>query len=87
MKDIWEITRAIQASLAGGIIITATFSTWLGKVWGERILAGDRAKIRLNKKIHEYNVAVTRINTHKVKAIQRLYVTFLWRCIRYNGTK
>jgi hypothetical protein len=44
MKDIWEITSAIQASLAGGIIITATFSTWLGKVWGERILAGDRAK-------------------------------------------
>ena len=88
MKDIWEIASAILASLGGGVLIVAAFSTWLGKVWAGRILAGDRAKYQaeiehiksdINKKIHEHNIAVTRIDAHRADAIQQLYVTLL-RC-------
>ena len=88
MKDIWEISSAILASLGGGALIIAAFSSWLGKVWAGRILESDRAKYQaeieqiksdLNKKIHEHNVAVSRIDAHRAEAIQQLYVSLL-RC-------
>lgn len=88
MKDIWEIASAVLVSLGGGALIIGAFSTWLGKVWAGRILESDRAKYQaeieliksdLNKKIHEHNVAVSRIDAHRAEAIQQLYVSLL-RC-------
>lgn len=88
MNDIWEIAGAIITSLGGGALIIGAFSTWLGKVWAARILESDRAKYQaeieliksdLNKKIHEHNVAVSRIDAHRAEAIQQLYVSLV-RC-------
>jgi hypothetical protein len=88
MNEIWEIAGAIIASLGGGALIIGAFSTWLGKVWAARILESDRAKYQteieliksdLNKKIHEHNVAVSRIDAHRAEAIQQLYVSLV-RC-------
>lgn len=84
--EIWKIAGAIIASLGGGALLIAAFSSWLGKVWANRILESDRAKYQteieilksdLNKKIHEHNVAVSRIDAQRAEAIQKLYVLLI----------
>jgi hypothetical protein len=85
-EDYWNIAAAVLTSLGGGAIIVAAFSSWLGKVWANRILEKDRAKYQteiellksdLDKKIHEHNVAVSRIDAQRAAAIQSLYATLI----------
>ena len=85
-EAIFEIAGAIILSLGGGAAIVGVFTFWLGKVWAARILEGDRTKHQatiegmksdLNKKIHEHNVAVSRIDAHRADAIQQLYVSLV----------
>lgn len=65
MKEIFEITAAILASLGGGTAIVFGLSSWLGKVWANRILAKEKAehskelefyKSELNKELERINV-------------------------------
>jgi len=81
-EEIWEISLAVLSSLGGGALILFAFSTWLGKVWASRILEKDRLKYQnemeliksdITKKIHEHNVAVSRIDSHRAETIQKLY--------------
>jgi len=44
MREVWETAAAVVASLGGGGLIVIGLSTWLGRVWAERILSADRAK-------------------------------------------
>ncbi|MCH7373902.1 hypothetical protein MM182_00635 [Aeromonas sp. MR19] len=44
MKDIFEISLAIIASLGGSALLLATFSSWLGNIWAKRMLQNERAK-------------------------------------------
>jgi len=44
LNDALEIGGAILLSLGGGSVILFAFSSWLGKVWAERILAKEKAK-------------------------------------------
>ena len=44
MKEIFEISLAIIASLGGSAILLAAFSSWLGNVWAKRMLQNERAK-------------------------------------------
>lgn len=85
-EDIWNIAGAVITSLGGGALLVAAFSSWLGKVWASRILEKDRAKYQseieilkseLNKKIHEHNVAVSRIDAQRAEAIQKLYIILI----------
>ena len=71
LEDIWKI---------------AAFSSWLGKVWASKILEKDRARYQseieilksdLSKKIHEHNVAVSRIDAQRAEAIRNLYVLLI----------
>jgi len=82
MNEVLYTAGAILTSLGGGALIVAAFSTWLGKVWASRILEKDKLKYQgemekikseLNKKIHEHNVAVSRIDAQRADAIQKLY--------------
>jgi hypothetical protein len=43
-SEIWQTAGAVVLSLGGGGVIVLALSSWLGKVWAERILAADRAK-------------------------------------------
>jgi hypothetical protein len=43
-SEIWQTAGAVLASLGGGATIVLAMSTWLGKVWANRILAKDRAR-------------------------------------------
>lgn len=41
--DVWRVALAVLASLGGGGAIVVMLSSWLGKVWANRILEQDRA--------------------------------------------
>lgn len=43
-SEAFEIAQAILLSVGGGGLIILAFSTWLGKVWANRILETDRNK-------------------------------------------
>jgi hypothetical protein len=43
-RDIFSLAAAIIASLGGGAVLVLALSSWLGKVWANRILEGDKAK-------------------------------------------
>jgi len=86
IEDIWNIAGAVIASIGVGAVILAAFSTWLGKVWASRILEKDRAKYQseiellksdLSKSIHEHKVAISRVDTQRADAIQKLYVLLI----------
>lgn len=44
LSDALEVGGAIVISLGGGSLILIGFSSWLGKVWAERILNKEKAK-------------------------------------------
>ena len=44
IDDIFKISTAILASVGGASIIIIGLSTWLGKVWANRILEKDKLK-------------------------------------------
>lgn len=80
--DIWSITSAFLVSLGGGGAIVIALSSWLGKLWASRILEQEKSTLQrqyadyqneLNKSLHKYNVAATRIDAQRVEAIRDLY--------------
>jgi hypothetical protein len=44
LTDVYEIAGAVMISLGGAAAILFAFSSWLGKVWAERILSKEKAK-------------------------------------------
>jgi len=86
MSEIWATASAVLAALGGGTLIVLAASTWLGKIWASRILESDRARYQsvieglkadLSKKIHEHNVAVSRLDYQQAEIIQKLYYAFI----------
>jgi hypothetical protein len=86
MENILYTAGAVITSLGGGVLIVLAFSTWLGKVWANRFLEKDKLnyqtqmeelKADLNRKIHEYNVAASRIDGQRAEAIQVIYACLI----------
>ena len=44
VKEIFEVSSAMVASLGGGAVVVLGFSGWLGKVWASRLMAKETAK-------------------------------------------
>ena len=44
LKEVIQVAAAILLSLGGGGIIVFGLSSWLGKVWAERILSSEKAR-------------------------------------------
>jgi hypothetical protein len=44
LQQIWEVAGAVIVSVGGGGALVLVLSSWLGKVWANRILETDRAK-------------------------------------------
>ena len=77
--ETWDLALAIITSLGGGSAIVFGLSTFLGKVWAGRILEKDKLqyqsemesiKSELNKKIHEHNVAISRVDSQRAEAVR-----------------
>jgi hypothetical protein len=43
VRDVFAIAAAVIGSLGGGAVLVFAFSSWLGKVWAERIAERERA--------------------------------------------
>lgn len=71
MKDIFEIAVAILASIGGAGVIIVGLSSWLGKVWANRIL--EQEKTELSKDVEGYknklDTELQRLNFANDKAI------------------
>jgi hypothetical protein len=44
VKEAFEVASAVLVALGGGAAIVFAFSSWLGKVWANRILEQERVK-------------------------------------------
>jgi len=44
VADAWSVALAVLTSLGGGGLIVASLSSWLGKVWADKLMQKDRAK-------------------------------------------
>lgn len=42
--EVWNVALAVIASLGGGGLIVAALSSWLGKVWANRLMERERAQ-------------------------------------------
>ena len=80
--DIWSIAAAVIAAVGGGGVLVIALSSWLGRVWAERILESDKAKYekeflelktQLDRRLYVHNVAAARLDAQRVDAIRELY--------------
>lgn len=64
-SDIWQIAFAVLTSLGGGAVIILGFSSWLGKVWANRLMEAEKAsyanaleelKSKLNQDTESYKI-------------------------------
>lgn len=44
LSEIWSVAGAVLASLGGGAVLVFALSSWLGKVWANRLMAAETAK-------------------------------------------
>jgi len=80
--EVWSIANAILLSIGGGGLLVFALSNWLGKVWAERILAKEKSELhkeyanfksKLDKDLHQHNVAFSRLDAQRADAIRELY--------------
>jgi hypothetical protein len=86
ISDVWTIAGAVITAVGGGGVLVVALSSWLGKVWADRILESDKAKYQreiaelkseLDKRLHAHNVAAARIDVQRVEAIRALYAALV----------
>lgn len=66
MKELFELASVILLSLGGGGIIVFAFSSWLGKVWANRLMAAETAKH--SRDLERLREELSRgLESHKVK--------------------
>jgi hypothetical protein len=57
--DIWSVVAGVILSLGGGAAIVLAFSSWLGKVWANRLMESDKAKFARDLKAMEATLSRT----------------------------
>lgn len=64
--NVWDVAGAVIVSVGGGAVLVWGLSSWLGKVWAERILEKDRANYQtaISKLQHEMEQANRRLQVH-----------------------
>lgn len=74
IKEVFDIAGAVLASLGGGSAIVLAFSSWLGKVWANRILENEKAEH--SKDLEQYKRELSE-ELEKVKSLndKALYVS------------
>jgi hypothetical protein len=68
LEEIIKIATAILLSLGGGGVIVFAFSSWLGKVWAERIMAQERAKFE--RELTELRSKLEKENQESISKLQ-----------------
>lgn len=82
VNEVFQIAAAIIASVGGASLIVAGASTWLGKVWANRLMQQDIAKYNellanlnsnLKKLEAEHQVRFSRLHEKQAEIIATLY--------------
>jgi len=92
IEDIWSVSTAIIASFGTSSLILIGLSTWLGKVWANRILEKDKLKyssgLEATKNKYERQLEEYKQQLEKSKSLFIRYSEFqfnlyndLWRAL------
>ena len=82
VEDVVKIAISVVASLGGGSVIIWAFSSWLGKIWANRILEKDRLryqkeleaiKAELGRASQEYIIKFSSLHAQRAEIIKNLY--------------
>ena len=86
IKEVVTIAISVVASLGGGSVIIWAFSSWLGKVWANRILEKDRLryqkeleaiKAELGRTSQEYIIKFSSLHAQRGDIVRDLYEKFI----------
>lgn len=70
--ETFKIVTAMLASVGGAGVIIFALSSWLGKVWANRILAKEKSELaRLTK---EHEIRFSQLHLERAETIKKLYV-------------
>jgi len=74
VAEIFSIAGAVIASIGGGAAVVLALSSWLGKIWANRLMEADKA--RYAKELETIKAELTRISqdrTRKLESLKRHY--------------
>lgn len=70
--DTFKIVTAMLTSVGGASIIILGLSSWLGKVWANRIL--EKEKAELDRMTKEHEIRFSQLHLDRAQTIKKLYV-------------
>ena len=71
LGDILYIAGAIVFSLGGGAALVIALSSWLGKLWAQRIIQSEAAEHQ--RLTHQHNIRFSNIHATQAELIAKLY--------------
>jgi hypothetical protein len=72
--DVLSIAATIIAALGGGAAIVFALSSWLGKVWANRLMEADKSRYARDLKTLESDLSrVAEDRTRKLESVKRHY--------------
>ncbi len=80
--EAFKVVSPMVASVGGASAIILIMSSWLGKVWAQRILARERAELHRLAKQHE--ISFSQLHVERAHVIKGLYQerTEMWEKAR-----
>ena len=87
--DVLSIAATVMASLGGGAVIVFALSSWLGKVWANRLMEEDKARHAKDLKGLEADLSrVAEDRTRKLESLKRHYERQVeeWTCPGFVDT-
>jgi len=72
LENVYQIGFIMLSSVGGAVVIIAALSSWLGKVWANRILESDKAKYTIEESLF--------LGAEGEKALN-IYLNFLGRAV------
>jgi hypothetical protein len=74
VTEILAIVGALLGALGGGAVLVLALSSWLGKVWAERLMEAEKARHAKDLKALESDLArVADDRTRKLESLKRHY--------------
>ena len=71
-EDTFKIVTAMLTSVGGAGVIIFGLSSWLGKVWANRILEKEKSELARITKEHE--IRFSELHLERAQTIKKLYV-------------
>ena len=89
MAEFWKTIAGIMVSLGGGTFIVMALSSWLGKVWADRLMRRETAKFReelerLTKQLERKNY-VSKVRFDAEFAIYRDLSAAFFEMVRFQN--